>query len=137
MEVSLRDERTLTELDHVRLARLTNTAGHASHEEAIDAVLRAAELVPSRSVSPDVVTMYSQVELADLASDKRFRLTICYPADAEPAMGFVSVLSPVGASLIGRRIGSVARWQTPGGDERAAEVMALLFQPEASGDFTT
>lgn len=137
MEVSLRDERTLTELDHVRLARLTKTAGHASHEEAIDAVLRAAELVPSRSVSPDVVTMYSQVELADLASDKRFRLTICYPADAEPAMGFVSVLSPVGASLIGRRIGSVARWQTPGGDERAAEVMALLFQPEASGDFTT
>jgi len=52
------------------------------------------------------------------------------------AMGFVSVLLPVGASLIGRRIGSVARWQTPSGGHAAAEVVTLHFQPEASGDYT-
>jgi regulator of nucleoside diphosphate kinase len=140
MEVSIRDERTLTELDHVRLARLIRgPAGHSATplEGRLDDLLETAELVSPRAVSADVVTMYSQVELADLATGQRSRLTVCYPADAEPAAGFVSVLSPVGASLIGRRVGSVARWRTPDGEERAAEVVALLFQPESTGDYTT
>lgn len=59
-----------------------------------------------------------------------------YPCDAEPAFGFVSVPSPVGASLIGRRVGSIARWRMPGGGHGEAEVVALLFQPETSGDYT-
>lgn len=133
-------ERTLTELDHVRLARLIRHSGDASPsplEDLIDEVLDSAELVPSRAVSPDVVTMNSQVELADLSTGHRQRLTVCYPRDADPSAGLVSVLSPVGASVIGRRVGSIARWQTPSGDEGAAEVVALLFQPEASGDYTT
>jgi len=140
MEISTPDERTLTELDHVRLARLIRSpaeAGPAGHDGPIDALLDAAELVPSRAVSPDIVTMYSQVELADLATGQRQRLTVCYPADAEPARGFVSVLSPVGAALIGLRVGAVARWRTRAGEEGAAEVLALLFQPEASGDYVT
>lgn len=139
MEALTYDERTLTELDHVRLERLIRGQGEtpASRTEyPIDGVLDAADLVSSRKIPADVVTMYSQVELVDLASRRRFNLTVCYPSDAEPALGFVSVLSPVGASLIGRRVGSIARWQTPGGDEGAAEVVAMLFQPEASGDYT-
>jgi regulator of nucleoside diphosphate kinase len=79
--------------------------------------------------------MYSQVELQDLPTGLRSKLALCYPADAEPAAGFVSVLSTVGASLIGLRVGNVARWSTPAGEERAAEILAMLFQPEASGDF--
>jgi regulator of nucleoside diphosphate kinase len=63
------------------------------------------------------------------------KLTLCYPTDADPAAGFVSVLSPVGVSLLGQTVGNVARWCTPAGQERAAEVLAVLFQPEASGDY--
>jgi regulator of nucleoside diphosphate kinase len=137
MEVSTLDERTLTELDHVRLARLVRGGGEAASQSAIDDILDTAELVPSRAVSPDIVTMSSQVEVADLASGQRQRLTLCYPSDAEPARGFVSVLSPVGTSLIGRRVGSIARWRTRAGEQGAAELVALLFQPEASGDYTT
>ena len=59
------------------------------------------------------------------------------PADAEPLAGFVSVLSPIGSALLGLRVGSVARWASPTGDEMAAEILAILFQPEASGDYTT
>ncbi|EWS58029.1 Regulator of nucleoside diphosphate kinase [Methylibium sp. T29-B] len=47
----------------------------------------------------------------------------------------MSVLSPVGCSLLGLTVGAVARWSTPAGEARAAEVVALLFQPEASGDY--
>jgi regulator of nucleoside diphosphate kinase len=139
METSTHCERTLTELDHARLVTLTRQMrprlGHAE-AHTIENELDMARLVPSRTVSPDIVTMYSQALLQDSASGERFKLTLCYPADAEPAAGFVSVLSPVGASLLGLRVGSTARWLTPHGEPGAAEVVALLFQPEASGDYT-
>lgn len=139
MEVTCFDERTLTELDHARIARLVRTCGASiPHllEGSIDDMLDAADLVPSRSVPPDVVTMYSLVEVSDLVTGRTSRLAVCYPPDAQPTTGYVSVLSPVGASLIGRGVGSIARWRTPDGEEGAAKIMALLFQPEASGDYT-
>ena len=80
--------------------------------------------------------MYSQVLLLDRASNDRSKVTLCYPPDAEPAGGFISVLSPLGWSLLGLRVGQLARWSTPSGSERTAEVLAILFQPEASGDYS-
>ena len=140
MQTLILHERTLSELDHVRLARLAqrHDAATASSAESsrLEALLDDAELVSPRAVPPDVVTMYSQVLLADIDSGRRYTVTLCYPSDAEPASGFVSVLSPIGAGLLGRRVGTIARWRTPGGNEAGAEVVALLFQPEASGDYT-
>jgi regulator of nucleoside diphosphate kinase len=49
----------------------------------------------------------------------------------------VSVLSPIGLSLLGQQVGATARWESPDGTERMAEVEAILFQPEASGDYQT
>ena len=134
-------ERTLTELDHVRLLNLVRrdrrSDGSSTPRPAIEHVLDACAIVPSRQAPPDVVTMNSQLVMRDLASGQRSTLTLCYPADAQPTSGFVSVLSPVGASLLGLTTGSVARWSTPAGEERAAEILAILFQPEASGDYAT
>ena len=132
-------ERTLTELDHIRLLTLARRERHSDGSPTprltIEHLLDVCAVVPSRQIPPDVVTMYSQVMLQDLTTGLRSKLTLCYPADAEPAAGFVSVMSPVGASLLGQTVGSEARWSTPAGEERAAEVLAILFQPEASGDY--
>lgn len=134
-------ERTLTDLDHVRLTNLVQrdrqqTASAAS-AEAIQDVLDEATVVSARQVPPDMVTMYSQVLLLDPQTSQRSKLTVCYPTDAEPGAGFVSVLSPVGRSLLGLRVGELAHWTTPTGEPKQAEIMAILFQPEASGDYTT
>ena len=133
-------DRTLTDLDHVRLKNLMRRDLRErlspSTTQLIASTLDACAVVPARKVSPDVVTMYSQVLLLDRASGERSKLTLCYPADAQPADGFISVLSPLGWSLLGLRVGQVARWSTPTGGERAAEVLAILFQPEASGDYS-
>jgi regulator of nucleoside diphosphate kinase len=133
-------ERTLTDLDHVRLKNLMRRdLGERlspSTTQEIEDTLDACAVVPARKVSPDVVTMHSQVLLLDRSSGEQKRLTLCYPADANPAEGLVSVLSPLGWSLLGLRAGQVARWSTPAGSEREAEVLAILFQPEANGDYS-
>ena len=132
-------ERTLTELDHVRLLNLLRRDargdGSTPPWSAIEDVLDVSALVPSQDIEPDVVTMHSQVLLQDIQTGQRSTLTLCYPVQADPAVGLVSVLSPVGSALVGLRQGSIARWLTPAGEEKAAEVVAIIFQPEASGDY--
>ena len=132
-------ERVLTELDHVRLASLSSRGLRARlpGSSSIAAVLDDARVVPSRKVAPDIVTMYSQVLLRFLDDGIKRKLTLCYPDDAEPQFGFVSVLSPIGLSLLGQQVGSMVSWDSPDGSVRMAQVEAILFQPEASGDYTT
>jgi regulator of nucleoside diphosphate kinase len=125
--------RMLTELDFARLSKLNG----GQLPEAFAADLRSADLVHSRDIAPYVITMYSQVEMVLSDSGLRQKVTVCYPADAEPERSFVSVLSPIGAALVGMRVGEVCRWRLPNGQERSAQVAAILFQPEASGDYTT
>jgi regulator of nucleoside diphosphate kinase len=131
--------RTLTQLDHVRIHRLLADSPVLIHRAASEMreVLDVSDVVESPAIEPTVVTMYTQVSLRDVAGGDPWTVTLCYPADAEPAKGFISVLSPLGASLLGLRAGDVARWQPPSGDERRALIVEVLFQPEASGDYLT
>ncbi|MDR6539494.1 GreA/GreB family elongation factor [Variovorax soli] len=127
-------ERMLTELDHARLVKLLDKTGH---HPALEALLASTDVTRSREAPPDIVTMNSQLMLEDPRSGERRKLTLCYPLDADPAAGFISVLSPVGIALIGLRLGATATWSLPGGAEGVARVAEILFQPEASGDYTT
>lgn len=125
-------ELLLTEIDRARLLKLD---GHALPESLID-LLKDAGVVPSPAIPPQVVTMYSQVLVSHEGGNAPQKLTLCYPADAEPTAGFISVLSPVGTALLGRTAGSTVIWTSPAGETRRLHIDALLFQPEATGDYT-
>ena len=43
----------------------------------------------------------------------------------------------LGGALLGCRVGDTVSWTTPDGREHRAEIVALHFQPEASGDYAT
>jgi regulator of nucleoside diphosphate kinase len=47
----------------------------------------------------------------------------------------LSVLAPVGAALLGLKVGSAIHWELPGGASAHLEVLELLYQPEAAGEF--
>lgn len=128
-------ERLLTELDHQRLRRL------APEHESLQELLDNAELLPSAQLPADIVSMNSVVEVRDPASGRTQRLTLCYPGEAKPELGRISVLSPVGLSLLGRPVGSRATWQalpqhSSGLGKCVLQIQALRYQPEASGDLT-
>ncbi|MBP7567169.1 MAG: GreA/GreB family elongation factor [Burkholderiaceae bacterium] len=122
--------RTLTELDHARLMRLAP----GILPDALADALEQADLVDPREAPSDLVTMRSRVEIVDLDSGARQQLTLCYPAEAAPADGRISVLSPVGTGLLGLRAGAETSWTTPQGIRHRVRVEAVPFQPEASGD---
>ena len=131
-------ERTLTELDHVRITNLVHRhkggKPAASAALPIERVLDEADIVHWRQMPPDVVTMHSLVLLKDTCSGACNELRLCYPDEADASAGCVSVLSPVGWSLLGQKVGTLVRWPTPSGVEGEGEILDVLFQPEASGD---
>lgn len=133
--LAVRGDRILTELDHARLARRLRRDAPPPGAD-LPELLDAAQVVPGREVPADVVTMYSSVLVQEHPGAAPRKLTLCYPEDAEPAQGFVSVLSPVGSALLGLPVGATAHWQLPDGREARARVVEILFQPEASGDYT-
>ena len=132
MEIRNPVERTLTHHDHQRLARLLAREPAAAGAEALQDLLDASELVADGDVPPNVVTMNAEVLLQREGSSP-CRYTLCYPEEARPAEGRVSVLSPLGTSLLGLQAGQVARWQSDAGRPGAVRVVAVLFQPEAHG----
>ncbi|GAA4406812.1 GreA/GreB family elongation factor [Quisquiliibacterium transsilvanicum] len=142
MQPTFNEDRTLSELDHVRISRLLQRDPRMLRNPAVPTgsplheVLEGADLVSPREMPPEVVTMYSRVSVEDTATGKRSVLTLCYPEDTDPAEGFVSVLSPIGAALLGKRVGEIAEPGSPGSAPPPLRILEILFQPEASGDFT-
>ena len=124
--------RTLTELDHARLAKYADA--DAVYSPAIQAVLDNADLVSPTEIAADVVTMRSRVNVTELAGAGERTLTLSYPQDADPATGCISVLSPVGTALLGLRVGDVANWVAPDGSGGQLQIAAIAYQPEASGE---
>lgn len=123
-----RTERLLTELDHQRLSRW------ARSQPQLQQLLDSAELLPSVDLPDDVVSMNSEVRVMEPASGRIQHLTLCYPSEALPDQGRISVLSPVGLGLLGLAIGHELQW-TVGATRSRLQLQALLYQPEAHGDF--
>jgi len=44
------------------------------------------------------------------------------------------VMAPLGAALLGLRVGGSITWEMPNGENSRIEVLELLFQPEAAGE---
>ncbi len=132
--------RTITELDHVRifnmLRRQLAGGGASAQAEDLSEVIDAAEVVRPQEIAGDIVTMYSKLRVADPSGGAERSVTLVYPANADAAQGMISVLSPLGTALLGLRVGEVARWRGVDGKEGALQVLAIEFQPEASGDYT-
>ena len=126
-------ERKLTELDFARIRKFTAAGAMPQLAD----ILNEAEVLPAQAMPADVVTMYAQFIVRDPKLRRRQILVICYPQDAEAGKGYISVLSPAGMGLIGLPVGAHARWNGPGGEENVVQIEAILFQPEAAGDYVT
>ena len=120
----------ITDDDHSRLRRL------ASHPQ-LAAELRAAEVVESTSVPPDVVTMNSRVLFEDETSGERREVMIVFPRESDASGRRISVLAPVGTALLGLAAGQSIVWPFPDGTSRTLRVLRVLYQPEADATAST
>lgn len=128
---------TINELDAERLDALLEHPAFAATgiAKALNEELDRAEILPPNDIPADVVTMNSRVRFRDLQSEEEHIRTLVYPATLKDSSEQISVMAPIGAALLGLRVGDEISWQLPGGEETRIEVLELLYQPEAAGEY--
>lgn len=113
--------------------RLRNLAEAASEKypqttEFLAREIDRAEILPDARLLPGLVTMDSEVTFRDDISTQERRVTLVYPEAADVEAGKISILTPIGAALIGLSVGQTIEFQTPGGRWRSLTVLKA-YQP--------
>ncbi|NUN92552.1 MAG: nucleoside diphosphate kinase regulator [Verrucomicrobiae bacterium] len=129
----------ITEFDKTRLMELLGVAGDFGRRDRkdLDALaeeMKKAQIVSSKEIPPDTVTMNSKVVLRDMETNEKMTYVLVFPKDADIDTGRISVLAPVGTSILGYAKGDVVEWTVPSGIRRL-RIEKVLYQPEAAGDF--
>ena len=102
--------------------------------KALTEELHRAVIVDPKDVFSDVITMNSRAEMRDLESGETVAFTLAFPSEANIDEEKSSVLAPIGAGMLGYRVGDQFEWKVPGGLRRM-KVTKVHYQPEAAGDF--
>lgn len=125
----------LTHTDLERLESLLDTLAPSQNTLRLEEELARAVVVESKDIPPDVVTMNSRVRVFDENEGRELVLTLVYPSLADADAGRISVLAPVGSALLGLSVGQSIDWPMPEGRTKTLQILEILYQPEASGDF--
>lgn len=96
--------------------------------------LEQANVVSSKDIPADVITLNSKVRIRDLNDGREMVLTLVFPASADYGQGKLSILAPMGTALLGYRAGDTIEWQAPAGLRRL-RVEQVIYQPEAAGHY--
>ncbi|MFH4666532.1 nucleoside diphosphate kinase regulator [Vibrio cidicii] len=122
-------------LDMDRISTLLEKATQWSAElEKLEDELDRATVMTSSDMPSNVVTMNSTVCFKFVGSDNSMEKTLVYP-DQVRSSEDISIFAPVGSALLGLSVGQQLTWPMPGGQEKAIEIIDVVYQPERAGDF--
>jgi transcription elongation factor GreA len=112
------------------------TVSNAEYEEAknelgfteeriltLDNMINNAVIIEENQGGRDTVEVGTTIAVMD-QDGRSFRYTIVGSAEADPSQGTISNVSPIGRSLLGKRVGDVAEVNVPSGEIRL-EVLAI------------
>ena len=114
-----KDFQALSRLAELATKSMPDVADYLEHE------LERARIISGRAASARVIGMGSKVEYLDEATGRVHAVTLVYPAESDIEKGRVSVLTPIGAALLGLSQGQSIEWNTRSGEPRQLTVVAL------------
>jgi len=110
--------------------KLTRIAEHAKGEFAkagdfLSREIDRAQVIEEHEKRHGLVTMGSRVTFRDDVTGQSRTVTLVYPDEADLSQGRISVLTPVGAALIGLSVSQSIEWETVNGGRRSLTVLAV------------
>jgi len=133
---NLREE--LEQLEHVERPKITNAIAeardkgdlsenaeyHAAKEEQsllelkiakLKQVLSTARLIDESQLDNSKALIHSKIKIKNLGNGMEFNYTLVADSESDLASGKISVNSPIGKGLLGKKIGEVAEITVPNG----------------------
>lgn len=117
----------MTVTDHEALADLVASAETLAPAVAdyLDRELNRARLVTPEKLPDDVAAMGRTVTYRDEANGRVRSVILVYPGEQDASAGKISVLTPIGAALIGMRAGQSIAWDDHSGNSRKLTIMEV------------
>ena len=81
-------------------------------------ILEHSRVIDPNVLPKDRVCLLSSVEFTNLSTNTRMTFEIVSPHEMDLASGKISLNSPIGAALMGKKVGEIAVAQTPSGEMR-------------------
>ncbi|GAA3902309.1 nucleoside diphosphate kinase regulator [Halomonas cibimaris] len=124
----------INRLDAERLQRLIDdTADNGTDmvvAELLETELTRGEVVDPADVPDNVVSMNSKIQFTDLERNRQMTRTLVYPHALGNTEDGISVMAPIGAGLIGLKVGDIVDWPLPNGGKARLQIDAIVWQPE-------
>lgn len=117
------------EADNLSGLALSNEHRFPQVSELLIRETSRAKLYAAASIPPDVVTMGALVEFVDEGTGAQRTVQLVYPPEADISAGRISILTPIGAGLIGLREGQSILWPDREGHERRLVIVKVQQQP--------
>ncbi len=116
----------ICESDHDRLNQLAEraSAGNPDVAEMLFAELDRARVVPDGELPHSVVRMGSRLSYRTDTGESR-AVQLVFPAEADIDAGRISILTPIGAALIGLAPGQSIDWRTVDGRTQVLTVESV------------
>lgn len=113
--------------DSQRLAQLAEAAAETAPDTAdfLAGEIERATVIPDTMSLAGVVGMESDVIFRDDATGLQKQVKLVYPKSADIGEGRISVLTPIGAALIGLSAGQAISFETPSGELRSLTVLEV------------
>ena len=81
-------------------------------------VLEFARVIDTKRLNSDAVGLLSRVEMTNMANNAKMTYTIASPHEANLREGKISIKSPIGQALVGKKVGDVVEVRVPAGTQR-------------------
>ena len=78
-------------------------------------ILENSRVIDPEFLPKDTVTLLSRVEFTNLATKTRMKFQIVSPHEMDLEAGKISLNSPIGAALMGKKVGEIAEAKIPAG----------------------
>ena len=124
----------VTRADYDRLSDLADAAMRSTPTvgEELAAELDRARIVEADEVASDVVTMHARFTFRDDAHDTTRTVSLVYPNEENIDEGRISILTPMGAALLGLSEGQSITLEGRDGVPRSLTILKLLSQPRSA-----
>ncbi|HEY9093075.1 nucleoside diphosphate kinase regulator [Parasphingorhabdus sp.] len=114
-----------TESDEIEALAMAMESRNPKVAELLYEELGRADLHPAADMPVNVVTMNCKVEFVDERSGAQRVLELVYPKDADIEQDRISILTPMGAGLIGMVAGETIAWPDRSGSERVLRIVGV------------
>ena len=95
-----------------------NQAKTISRIRFLQKILEHSRVVDPAALPKDRISLLSVVEFTNLATNTRMKFEIVSPHEMDLEAGKISLQSPIGAALMGKKVGEIAEAQVPSGPLR-------------------